>query len=138
MTAGELMTSPPVVIGPDAPVAEAACRVRDRRVKRLPVINDTGHLIGIVTRADVLGVFARPDAEIRHEAIEEALAESFMVDSQPFTVTVDNGVVTLTGRPETDQDGRDLVELVRPPAVAAVIDTLAAAVLRDLRSWHSA
>jgi CBS domain-containing protein len=125
VTAGELMTSPPVVIGPDAPVMEAARHMRDRRVKRLPVINDTGHLIGIVCRADVLSVFARPDAEIREEAAEEAIAESFLLDSQPFAVTVHDGVVTLTGRPETDQGGRDLVERVRHiEGVVAVRDRL--------------
>jgi CBS domain-containing protein len=125
VTAGELMTSPAVVIAPDAPATEAARRMRDRRVKRLPVVNGTGHLIGIVCRSDVLRVFARPDAEIRHEAIEEAIAESFLVDSQPFAVTVHNGVVTLTGRPETDQAGRDLVERIRHvDGVVAVWDRL--------------
>jgi CBS domain-containing protein len=125
VTAGELMTSPPVVIGPDAAVAEAARRMRDRRVKRLPVVNDTGHLIGIVCRADVLNIFARPDPEIRQEAVEEAIAESFLVDSQPFAVTVHDGVVTLTGRPENDQAGRELVERVRHiEGVVAVRDRL--------------
>ena len=125
VTAGDLMTSPPVVIGPDAPVAEAARHMRDRRVKRLPVINSTRHLIGIVCRADVLRIFARPDEEIRHEAIEEAIAESFLVDSQPSAVTVHDGVVTLTGRPENDQAGRELVERVRHiEGVVAVRDRL--------------
>src|SRR5215471_5951867 len=56
-----------------------AGRPGDRRVKRLPVINDTGLLIGIVSRADVLRVFARPDADIRREANEEVIAETFLV-----------------------------------------------------------
>ena len=63
-------------------------KLRDRRVKRLPVVNSTRHLIGIVSRSDVLSTFARPDAEIRQEAAEEAIAESFLADSQPVTVTV--------------------------------------------------
>jgi CBS domain-containing protein len=70
VTAAELMTKPPVTIGPGAKLAEAARLMRDRRVKRLPVINDTGLLIGIISRADVLRVFARPDADIRREAEE--------------------------------------------------------------------
>jgi CBS domain-containing protein len=99
--------------------------MRDRRVKRLPVINNTGHLIGIVCRADVLRVFARADEEIRHEALEEAIAESFLVDSQPSAVTVHDGIVTLSGRPETDQAGRELVERVRHiEGVVAVRDRL--------------
>ena len=56
--------------------------MRDHRVKRLPVINATGHLIGIVSRADVLSVFTRPDADIRREAVEEVIAESILVDSR--------------------------------------------------------
>jgi CBS domain-containing protein len=125
VTAGELMTSPPVVIGPDAPVTEAARRMRDRRVKRLPVINSTRHLIGIVCRGDVLSVFGRPDAEIRQEAAGEAIAESFLVDSQAFAVTVHDGVVTLTGRPVNDQAGQQLVERVRHiEGVVAVRDRL--------------
>ena len=125
VTAGELMTSPPVVIGPDAPVTEAARRMRERRVKRLPVINITRHLSGIVSRSDVLSTFARPDAEIREEAAGEAIAESFLVDSQPFAVAVHDGVVTLTGYPENDQAGRELTERVRHiEGVVAVRDRL--------------
>ena len=125
VTAGELMTSPPVVIGPDAPVTEAARRMRDRRVKRLPVINSSRHLIGIVCRADVLSVFGRPDAEIRQESTEEAIAECFLMDSKPFAVIVHNGVVTLTGHPVNDQAGHELVERVRHiEGVVAVLDRL--------------
>ena len=39
VTAGDLMTSPAVTIGPDAPVEEAARVMYDRRIKRLPVVN---------------------------------------------------------------------------------------------------
>ena len=125
VTAGELMTSPPVVIGPDAPVTEASRRMRDRRVKRLPVINSSRHLIGIVCRADVLSVFGRPDAEIRQESTEEAIAECFLMDSKPFAVIVHNGVVTLTGHPVNDQAGHELVERVRHiEGVVAVLDRL--------------
>lgn len=51
VTAGDLMTGPAVTIGPDAAVEEAARRMYDRRVKRLPVVNRTGLLVGIVSRA---------------------------------------------------------------------------------------
>ncbi len=87
MTAAALMTSPPVTASPGTPLAQAARIMRDRRVKRLPVINATGHLIGIISRADVLSVFARPDADIRREATEEAIAESVLEDSRRFTAS---------------------------------------------------
>jgi CBS domain-containing protein len=125
VTAAELMTSPPVTAGPDTPLAEAARLMRDHRVKRLPVINATGRLIGVVSRGDVLSVFARPDADIQREAAEEMIAESFVTDSRGLGITVHDGIVTLTGRPETPQAGRDLVEAVlHIDGVIAVRDQL--------------
>jgi CBS domain-containing protein len=107
------MTSPAVTMGPDEQVVDAARLMRDRRVKRLPVTNATGHLIGVVSRADVLSVFTRADAEIRHEVTDEVVRGGYLVHSQRFTVTVHDGIVTLSGRPATDQAGHDLVERVR-------------------------
>src|SRR3974390_1440323 len=103
VTAGELMTSPAVTIGPDAPVVEAARLMRDRRVKRLPVVNGTGHLIGVISRTDVLSVFTRPDTDIRHEVTDEVIRGGSLVRPHGFSVTVRNGVVTLAGRPENDR-----------------------------------
>lgn len=125
VTAAELMTSPPVTVSPSAPLTEAAGLMRDRRVKRLPVINATGHLIGIISRADVLSVFARPDEDIHREAAEEAIAESFVEDSRLFGVTVRDGIVTVTGPPQSDQAGHDLIEAIRHiDGVVAVRDEL--------------
>jgi CBS-domain-containing membrane protein len=125
VTAAELMTTPPVTIGPGAPVAEAARLMRDRRVKRLPVINDTGLLIGIISRADVLCVFARPDADIRREANEEVIAETFLADSPSAAVAVQDGIVTLIGRTDTGQLARALVMAIRQiDGVVAVRDEL--------------
>jgi CBS domain-containing protein len=125
VTAAELMTSPPVTAGPDTPLAEAARLMRDHRVKRLPVINAAGRLIGVVSRGDVLSVFSRPDADIQREAAEEMIAQSFVMDSRGLGVTVHDGIVTLTGDPETQQAGRDLVEAVRHiDGVIAIRDQL--------------
>ena len=113
VTAADLMTSPPATIGPDETVVDAARLMRDRRIKRLPVTNATGHLIGVISRADVLSVFLRPDEMIRHEVLEEIIRSGFLVRSQPFGVVVHDGIVTLTGCPENDQAGHDLAERVR-------------------------
>jgi len=125
VTAADLMTSPAVTIGPDEPVADAARLMRDRRIKRLPVTNATGHPIGIISRIDVLSVFCHPDGTIRHEVMDEVVRGSYLVRSEPSGVVVHNGIVTLTGRPETDQAGHDLVERVRHiEGVVAVRDQL--------------
>lgn len=101
VTAADLMTRPPVTIGPKESVAAAARRMRDRRVKRLPVVDEVGRLVGIISRVDVLSVFARPDTEIRDEAVKQIIAEQFALDPSAFTVTVRSGIVTITGQAES-------------------------------------
>jgi len=96
VTAQQLMTSPAVTIHADAPVRVAARIMRDRRVKRLPVVGKDGELIGIVTRADVLAVYDRPDADILAEVMS-VLLDEFGLSAANFEATVSSGVVTLTG-----------------------------------------
>ena len=97
ITAGDLMTSPAVTIGPDATVEEAARRMYDRKVKRLPVVTKAGLLVGIVSRVDVLAVFDRPDGEIRLEVIRQVLPDVLSRPADGIDVTVKDGIVTVTG-----------------------------------------
>jgi len=125
LTAAELMTKPPVTIGPDAPVTQAARLMYSRRVKRLPVTSDDGTLIGIVTRADVLSVYSRPDADIQREITQDQILGMFLCDPDRFTVTVADGIVTIAGTPESTVVGRDIVEAARHvEGVVAVRDRL--------------
>jgi CBS domain-containing protein len=52
--AGDVMTRPPVTIEAAAPLPEVAERMARLRLKRLPVVNDHGKLVGIVSRVDLL------------------------------------------------------------------------------------
>ena len=63
VTARELMTTPPVVTRRDVPVAEAAHLATQAGVRRLPVVDSDGVLVGIVTRADLLKGLLRSDEE---------------------------------------------------------------------------
>jgi CBS-domain-containing membrane protein len=98
LTAAELMTSPAITIGPEATVTEAARVMNSRKVKRLPVVDSAGRLLGIVSRVDLLGVYDRPDAQIRTEITERVLAGDFVLDPREFTVAVAGGVVTISGK----------------------------------------
>ena len=111
MTAGELMTAPAVVIDPMAPVATAAKIMQDKLLKRLPVVNTDGRLIGIVTRSDVLSVFERSDEDIWDEIVKIFADEEFALDSGSLDITVRSGVVTLGG--QIDQRGTALKLLGR-------------------------
>ncbi len=119
------MTSPPVTIGPNEFVAHAARLMYARRVKRLPVVDDDGRLIGIVSRADVLSVYSRPDADIRSAIIEDVILSAVLMDPARFTVTVKDGIVTVEGMPETASVGHDMIEEIRHvEGVVAVRDRL--------------
>ena len=107
------MTRPAVTVRPDEPVEHAARLMYARRVKRLPVTDAAGHLAGIISRADVLAVYSRPDEEIRKEITDEVILKQFLADPARFTVTVRDGIVTLEGHPETAPLGRDIVSGVR-------------------------
>ena len=125
VTAADLMTKPPVVVTPDEPVTSAARLMYHGRVKRLPVVGEKGQLIGIVSRADVLSVYRRPDEEIRQEIIKNVIMNEFFADPDHFVVAVKDGIVTLEGNPESAAKGRDIVvEAWHVEGVVSVRDRL--------------
>ena len=125
VTAGDLMTTAVVAVRPEDTVEHAARLMYDRGVKRLPVTDESGRLVGIISRADVLSVFDRTDAAISHEITSDVIRGEFLKDPSAIHVTVMDGIVTLTGRPETYEIGRDIVRQVRHvPGVVAVRDRL--------------
>ncbi len=120
VTAGELMSQPAVTIGPDASLAEAARTMYARRVKRLPVVDENGRLIGIVSRVDILHIFARPDKQIREDVIRKVVTGEFAIDPNAVKVTVASGIVTITGEAENQDLALHLLETVQH--VEGVVD----------------
>jgi CBS domain-containing protein len=98
--ARDLMTVAVVAVSPDATVAEAARRMHTAKVKRLPVVDRSGRLLGIVSRSDLLKVFDRSDQDIRREIIEDVIVGEFMMAPSRFFLHVTDGVVVLQGRVE--------------------------------------
>lgn len=54
-TAADVMTSPVITVTPDTPIAAAVEQTIAHRIKRLPVVDNEGRLVGIVGRAALLG-----------------------------------------------------------------------------------
>lgn len=124
VTAADLMTTPPVTITAGEPVSGAARLMYNAGVKRLPVVGVNGHLAGIISRADVLSVYGRPDDEIGEEITKNVILNEFP-SLGCFIITVKDGIVTLEGRPETVRQGRDIVaEIWRVEGVVSVRDRL--------------
>ncbi|MGW2780189.1 CBS domain-containing protein [Streptomyces populi] len=120
--AAELMSTPAVTVHADATLAQAARIMAVRRVKRLPVVDDVGMLQGIVSRADLLKVFLRPDAEIEEEVRRTVVSYLFPGFSHAVHVNVHEGVVTLRGHVRDTSLVSVAVRLVH--AIEGVVDVV--------------
>ena len=90
------MTTPAITVGPHVTVSAAARLMNTHRIRRLPVVDDKGRLVGIVSRRDLLSVFLRPDEDIKAD-VRQVLDEILAAEPGEADVTVRNGIVTLTG-----------------------------------------
>jgi CBS domain-containing protein len=97
LVASQLMTTPVAAVGPDASLRDAARLMQDRKVKRLPVIDQDRRVVGIVSRVDLLKVFLRPDAEIADEVDRIVLRLILGLGPETVKATVRDGVVRLEG-----------------------------------------
>jgi CBS domain-containing protein len=110
LTAGTLMTAPAITTGPDATIPAAARLMNTHHIRRLPVVDQDGKLVGIVSRRDLLSVFLRPDADISHD-VRQVLGEIPVSDGpEDVVVTVSHGVVILSGTVRADSH-HDLLPL---------------------------
>jgi CBS-domain-containing membrane protein len=124
-TAADLMTSPATTIQRDAPVARAARLMEAARVKRLPVVDDSGRLVGIVSRRDLVRLYARSDPAIRNDVIDQVL-RALWIDPSTVDVRVSAGAVTLTGQVDRTSTAAIVVRATHAvPGVVDVIDHLA-------------
>jgi CBS domain-containing protein len=57
-TVAQVMTADPITIGPEAPLSEAAHLMGKRNLKRLPVVEGSKRLVGMLSRFDILTAYA--------------------------------------------------------------------------------
>lgn len=124
-TAGAAMSSPAIAIHPETAVAEAARTMTENSVNRLPVVDGDGRVVGIVTRADLVRMFVRSDAELRREIEHDVIIGMLWMEPSRVSVQVTQGAVNLSGRVQTKLDGELLPRLVeRVPGVVSVTSDL--------------
>jgi CBS domain-containing protein len=99
--------------------------MRRSGVKRIPVLDGSGKLVGIVSRSDILRAFVRPDGEIVDEINGELLRKILWIDPKRVDIICEDGNVSLSGRLETRSDAQLLIELTRRlDGVVSVADGL--------------
>jgi len=60
--ARDIMTSPAITIGPEAELEDLADLMVEERVNPVPVVDNEGQLVGIVSRSDIVRLMAQPSA----------------------------------------------------------------------------
>jgi CBS-domain-containing membrane protein len=108
---GDVMTTDVVVLQEGADHAEAARLMQTERIKRIPVVDEQRRVVGLVSRSDILRVFARSDSEILDEIEGDVIGRVLWIDPKLVEVKSDNGNLVLRGRLETRSDAELLAEL---------------------------
>lgn len=125
----DVMTTPVVTITETASVADAAQVLDTRAIKRLPVLRN-GHLVGLLSRADLLHCVAdeRPPEIARGDdalrlSIATSMREAETILGTPPTVIVWHGVVHLWGALPSEAS-RDAARVIAEnvPGTAGVED----------------
>lgn len=121
--AADLMTAPALTIGPDVSISRAARRLEAARVKRLPVVDEHGRLVGIVSRRDLVRTYVRTDTELG-TSVSEVL-HALWIEPGTVTVTCAAGIVRLAGYVDRRSTAEIVTTVVRSTAgVVDVIDEL--------------
>ncbi|MDK9495977.1 CBS domain-containing protein [Streptomyces katrae] len=96
-TAEQLMTRPAVTVTKGATIPTAARLMARGHLKRLPVVDGDGRLVGVVSRGDLLKVFLRPDEDIGAEVRELLVYQLIPHGPGEVHVRVANGIAYLNG-----------------------------------------
>lgn len=97
VSAAEIMTRRVFTVRAHSTLSAAAGLMQKHRVKRLPVVDDHGALIGVASRRDLLSVFIRSDEHIRGDIVDRVLTDWLGIAPGTVTVSVAGGVVNLRG-----------------------------------------
>jgi len=117
--AEEAMTAPAITITSDRPIHEAGAIMSSRHINRLPVVDD-GRLVGIISRADLVRAYVRSDDELAETIRQDVILRIMWLDPALFTVIVQDGVASISGRVERRSTAEMIERSVR--MVPGIID----------------
>lgn len=104
MLVHEVMTSPAVTVGPETSVKQAVRLLDEHRITSMPVVNDTGDLVGVVSEADVLRETVSPDRRVHERMVE--------MTAPPVRLQVTDVMTHLPVSVSPDDDLSQAVELL--------------------------
>ena len=130
----DVMTSNVVTATSETPLHEVASLLEEHQIKRVPIVDKAGNLVGIVSRANLIQVVASarpklemslPDSAIRQKLLGELKLQCW-AHTHNLSITVTNGVVDLWGYAQSNEERKAIrVAAEGIPGVIAVNDHLA-------------
>src|SRR5919109_5417667 len=69
LTVGDVMTHNVISTSPQTPVTEAAERLAANRITGMPVVDERGTLVGVVSHLDIIGKSGRTVGEIMTRSV---------------------------------------------------------------------
>ncbi|MFI9080197.1 CBS domain-containing protein [Streptomyces sioyaensis] len=123
--AAQLMSVPARTVRADDSVVRAARLMSASGIERLPVVDEEARLVGMITRRDVLQIFARPDSAIRDEVMDDIVVRALWLSPQNVEVSVHDGLVTVAGHLESSGQVAVAIQMMRQvDGVTAVVNRL--------------
>ncbi|MCU1393064.1 MAG: hypothetical protein JWM34_1492 [Ilumatobacteraceae bacterium] len=107
LTVRDVMTAPAVTLSPDVPYAEIAHRFLSSDVGGMPVVDDAGRLLGVITEADLLyrqayGSGSRLGGQSHRatgwESKVDALDAGDLMTANPITADLDDSLEVVARR----------------------------------------
>lgn len=124
-TARDVMTVPAITTSRSTSVIDAARTAAKAKVRQMPVVDAEGKMVGVVTRSDLIRVFLHTDQEIRQHVVDDVLVRHFGIDPSTLRISVEAGIVTVTGQVERRLLIGPIVDMIRQIAgVVAVHNQL--------------
>ncbi len=122
MLVKDRMTQNPVTVSPDTPVSEALNLMRQKKVRRMPVVDRRGHLVGIVAEKDLLYASPSPATSLNVYEI------GYLLSKLKVKEIMAKDVVTITEDAPLEEAARIMVDnavsglpVVRDKAVVGII-----------------
>jgi CBS domain-containing protein len=120
-TAGEIMTSDIVTVRPDCSIAEAIELLLNEEISGLPVMDEAGHLVGVITEFALLAV-AYDQRVKNHTVSQHMTTELITVDADdPISRVADLCIVHRVRRVPVMKNGRLVGVIARRDVLRALV-----------------
>ncbi len=137
MLVREVMTSPAVTVAPETPLKQAVTLLDDHQITAMPVVDDAGRLVGVVSEADVLRDALMPDRRAHERLVEISappahLAVTDVMTHLPMSVSPDDDLSQAVELlVDTQVKSLPVVELGRVVGVVSRRDVIAVLARQD-------